>query len=261
MKKLLTALTVSILTCSSSYALTIEGGVGGWKEKPTGWVEYKKNNLYSTGVNTKTHVDLKDDLNLSDKTRPEGWFAIKGIPILPDVRVQYTKMEFTGSGTPTVNFTFGDITVNATDKIDAKLRANQVDVTLTYGFPFVKGLTNGRLELNWGANVKVIDGYVKVTDITKGLNESKSVTVPVPMVHLDGALRPIDKLSLEFSGNWIGYAGSQFYDVLGEFKVCPIKKLFVGLGYRYQRLKIDDVSDVSSDVKVKGLFAEAGFRF
>ena len=265
MKKLLSAVAVLLVSTSASYAITIEGGAGGWKENPTGWIEYKKDNVSGTGVSATTHVDLKSDLHFSSKTRPEGWFAIKGIPILPDVKVQYTKMKFTGSGTPSVNFTFGDITVNATDKVDAEFRANQVDITLTYGVPFVKALTAGKIDLNWGVNVKVIDGYAKVVAVSPITNdkksESKSATIPVPMVHLDGAIKPVEKLGLEFSGNWIGYSGSQFYDLTGEFKIYPVKRLFVGVGYRYQRLKIDDISDISSDIKIKGAFAEAGFTF
>ncbi len=262
MKKILSATVVMILvSATSSYAITIEGGAGGWRENPTGWVEYKKDNISGTGVSATTHVDVEDDLHFSSKTRAEGWFAIKEIPILPDIKVQYTRMRFTGSGKPSVDFTFGDITVGAKDEVNAKLRANQVDVTLTYGVPFVKTLTAKKVSLNWGVNVKVIDGEVKIVDITKQLSESKSATIPVPMVHLDGAVKPIEKLALEFSGNWVGYSGSQFYDVAGELKVYPVKRLFVGVGYRYQRLKIDDISDVSSDIKMKGAFAEAGFTF
>jgi len=134
-------------------------------------------------------------------------------------------------------------------------------LTLTYGVPFLGTLTAGKIDLNWGINVKVIDGYAKVVDVTKNLSESKSATIPVPMLHLDGAIRPISKVGVEFSGNWIGYSGSQFYDLTGELKVYPVSRLFVGFGYRYQRLKIDDISDISSDVKVKGAFAEAGFTF
>ena len=68
MRKLLFAAVVLLASTQVSSAITIEGGIGGWKEDPTGWVEYKGSATASSGT-VKTHVDLEDDLHLSDKTR------------------------------------------------------------------------------------------------------------------------------------------------------------------------------------------------
>jgi outer membrane protein len=261
MRKFLLVAVVLFASTQASSAVTIEGGIGGWKEDPTGWVEYK-GSAASTGGTVKTHVDLEDDLHLSDKTKASGWFEIEhGLPLLPDVRIQYTPMSFSGSGKVSGSFTFGDIEVNGKDSVESKLETNQIDVTLYYHLPFLRTVSSGKVDLKAGVNVKVIDGYVKVRDITKGQEESKSATIPVPMAHLSGKIRPVDLIALEFSGNWIGYSGSQFYETIGELKVYPVENLFVGAGYRYQRLKIDDISDLSTDIKVKGMFVEAGFRF
>ena len=266
MRKLLTAALVLGLGFSSAGAVTVSGGAGAWREKPSGWIEYTENNVGGTGVTATTEVDVKDDLHVGDETKAFGWFEIKDIPVplVPDLKVRYTPMKFTGSGYATTTFTFGDITVPAGTRVDSKLEANQVDVTLSYGLPLIETATAGKAELNLGLNVKVIDGYAKVRylDPTSGWKEdSKSATIPVPMVHLNGELRPVGLVALDFEANWIGYSGSQFYDLVGELKVYPHKNLFLGVGYRYQRLKIDDISDVSADLKVKGAFFEAGFTF
>ncbi|TCK06535.1 TIGR04219 family outer membrane beta-barrel protein [Phorcysia thermohydrogeniphila] len=257
MKKLILAATTLLATTTSATAITISAGIGGWNQNPSGWIEYRENGL----ITTETHVDVESDLHISDKTKASGWFLIEGIPILPDIRVQYTPMKFSGRGIVSKEFSFGNITVRANDLVESELEANQIDVTLYYGVPFLGTLTAGKLNLNAGINVKVIDGYAKVRDLTRGIEESKSATIPVPMLHLAGSIKPIDSISFEFSGNWIGYSGSQFYETVGELKVFPAKHLFIGTGYRYQRLKIDDISDVSSDLKIKGFFAEAGFLF
>ena len=257
MKRLISVVVVFLATAGTASAVTISGGAGGWRQDPTGWVEYKKDGV----ITAKTHVDVEDDLHFSDRSRASGWFSIEGVPLLPDIRVQYTPMKFEGSGWVAESFTFGDITVNASDYVESKLEANQVDITLYYGLPFIERATAGKLSLNAGVNVKVIDGYVRVRDITRGIEESESATVPVPMVHLSGELRPIDLVGFEFFGNWIGYSGSRFYETIAEVKVYPVNRLFIGAGYKYQRLRIDDVSDISADLKVKGFFAEAGFLF
>lgn len=257
MKKLLLTAVTLLAAAGTASAITISAGVGGWNQDPSGWVEYKENNI----VSTNTHIDVESDLHISDKTKASGWFSIEGIPLLPNIRVQYTPMKFSGRGVVEKSFSFGNLTVNARDIVESKLEANQVDVTLYYGVPFLRAVTGGKVNLNAGVNVKVIDGYVKVRDVLLNREESKSATIPVPMLHLSGSLKPIDLFSLEFSGNWIGYSGSQFYETVTELKVFPVNRLFIGAGYRYQRLKIDDISDISSDLKVKGFFAEAGFLF
>jgi outer membrane protein len=270
MRKLIVLAGIFLLSATAgANAVTISAGGGAWRENPEGWIEYKSNNVQGTGVSSKTHVDVDDDLNLGTETKGEGWFKISDIPIplFPDVKVQYTGMKFTGSGVVNSSFTFGKITVPTKSYVESKLKANQVDITLTYDFPFLRKATSERISANWGINVKVIDGYARVKYTYRKLGKTekgeddKSATIPVPMVHLDGEIRPIDLVGLEVSGNFAGYGGSKFYETEAELKVYPIKHTFLGVGYRYQRLKIDDISDVSSDLKVKGVFAEAGIRF
>jgi len=260
-RKVLVGVAVALLTTSTASAVSISGGVGAWSEKPSGWIEYA--NASASGADAK--VSVKDDLHLGDETKAFGWFKLSGIPILPDLKVKYTPMRFTGSGRVDTSFTFGDLVVPVGAQVDAKLEADQLDFTLTYGLPFVGRVTQGRVSGEWGVNLKVIDGYAKVRYLnpqTKRWEEdSKSATIPVPMLHLGGEVRPIELVSLSARGNWIGYGGSSFYDWEAEVKVYPLNRLFVGVGYRYQRLKIDDVSDVSSDLKVKGAFFEAGLTF
>ncbi len=264
MKKLLAALVIITATTVSAEAVTISGGAGGWKEKPTGWIEYTKGNIAGTGISSKTEVDVKDDLHIGDETKASGWFKISDIPYLPDTKVKYTPMKFTGSGYASTTFTFGSITVPAGSKVESKLEANQIDVTLTYGLPFTEKASNGRFNFQWGLNVKVIDGYAKVkyfNPVSGWKEETKSATIPVPMAHLEGEIKPLNPVEIALNGNWIGYSGSQFYEIESELKVYPVKNLFVGIGYKYQRLKIDDISDVSADLKVKGAFFEAGLLF
>jgi len=261
MKRMVAAAATVLLACSGAQAITISGGVGAWREKPSGWIEY----IDTDSAKGKTNVDVKDDLHLGDETKAFGWFKLSGIPLLPDIKVKYTPMKFTGSGKVNADFTFGDLTVPIGSQVDTKLEANQFDITLTYGFPLIGTVTQGRIRGEWGVNVKVIDGYAKVRYLDPAKNrweeDSKSATIPVPMLHLAGEIRPIDKASLSLGGNWIGYGGSSFSEWEAEVKVYPVNRLFVGVGYRYQRLKIDDISDVSSDLKVKGAFFEAGFAF
>ncbi len=239
-----------------SNATTIEGGINIWRENLTGWVEYTKNTSFIT---SKTHVDVKEDLNLSDETKSAGWLSIKDIPIpfIPDIKISYTPISFSGSGIATTSFTFGGITVPTGSYVDAKLEANQLDVLL------FKTLNLPLFSVEAGLNTKIVDFQTKVkyAGISGIEEDSKEATIPIPMVHLGGNLVPIKSISIGIEGNWIGYSGSDFYELQGDIRYFPLKNLFVGLGYRYQRLKIDDINDISADIKLKGITLEAGLRF
>jgi len=255
MKKLLfttVALLVATISGSAS-AITIGGGAGGWNQSISGWIEYKGSN-----PSFNTQVDIEKDLHLEGGTKAFGWFTVE-LPLLPDVRVQYTKMEFSGEGTVEESFSFGDIDVNKSERVESNLKVDQMDVALYYGVPFLGLLSGGKVNVKGGVNVKIINTHVEVK--TTSDKEEKDATIPVPMVYLWARVKPIPLLSAELMGSWIGFSGSQFYEVMAEVKLHPAPLFFIGTGYRYQKLKIDDIFDISSDLEVKGLFAEAGLLF
>jgi outer membrane protein len=243
----------------SSYAVDLIGGItvegGPQINRYRGWLQYKG-----------TKVDLKEDLHLKDKTQYFVSIDIKKgaslslIPLIPNLKITYLKSETDGVGTIGKSITIGGITFTARDKIYSKVKFNQYDITLYYT-PIDVGAAN----FSWGFGAKIIDFYEKTVSLNfPGLNQEKSATIPVPYLYLKVGLDlPYIHASAEGKGLKIG--GSYFYDWAAKagvgYSFVHVLKLSFDVGYRYQRYRIDDVSDISSDIRLKGSFAALSLTF
>jgi len=247
MKKLI--LTSAILLPASSFAIGVEGSIGAWNQDPSGYISYKGD-----------QIDVDSDLRYGKKTRPMGRLKIDMPSILPNIYLMATPSRFEAIGQKDVSFTFGGQTYQANVPFYSKTRLDHYDIALYYGIPGLKKLTNGVLSAELGLNVRIMDLYAKVEQSQNNISESKSLTVPIPMLYTGLQIRPVNLLSIEGELRGVAYNSNQYYDLIGRLKVKPVKHVFLAGGYRYQELKID-VSDVKSKVKLQGPFVEAGFEF
>ena len=95
MRKLLLGVTALILASPLSFASDYSFSVGPQRELFRGWVQYKGN-----------EVDVKDDLNLGDKTKFHASLEWKHeIKLLPDVKIDYLHVKTSGTGKISKNIT------------------------------------------------------------------------------------------------------------------------------------------------------------
>ncbi len=247
MKKLI--LTSAILLPAFSFAISVEGSIGVWNQDPSGYISYKGD-----------QIDVDSNLRYGKKTRPMGRLKIDMPSILPNIYLMATPSRFEAIGQKDTSFTFGGQTYQANVPFYSKTRLDHYDIALYYGIPGLKKLTNGVLSAELGLNVRIMDLYAKVEQSQNNISESKSLTVPIPMLYTGLQIRPVNLLSMEGELRGVAYNSNHYYDLIGRLKVKPVKYVFLAGGYRYQELKID-VSDVKSKVKLKGPFVEAGFEF
>jgi len=236
-----------VLVPTLSYAIGIELGVGGWRQDVTGSISYKGGGLPSNDL------DLERDMKFDTESRITARAKIDMPLVIPNVYIMYTPMSFKGTGSK--SFKFGDYTF--TGAFDGELKLDHYDVALYYGIPFVKTLTGGILGAELGINARVIDFEASVKEHSTGHKESKSMTLPVPMIYAGVQLKPFKSVAIEAEGRGIGYKGNSYYSVIGRLKIKPIKYIFIAGGYRYDTIKLDE-EDVKADVKFSGPFAEAG---
>ncbi|MBI5195784.1 MAG: hypothetical protein HZA10_05645, partial [Nitrospirae bacterium] len=121
-----------------------------------------------------------------------------------------------------------------------------------------KTVTLGKLNVDAGLNIRIIDLSAEVTQ--GGLKESTSVMFPVPMVYLGAQADISKKLALEAEVRGIAYGSNHYYDLIGRVKYRFLGLAFIGAGYRYEDLKIDQ-KDVVANLNFGGPFAEAGVEF
>lgn len=111
-----------------------------------------------------------------------------------------------------------------------------------------------------GLNVRIMDWQAEINQPSTGISESKSLTLPVPMIYLGAQLKPVKYLSLEAEARGIAYSSNHYYDLIGRIKVQPIGPVFIAGGYRYEDVKIDQ-SDIKANITFKGPFLELGIAF
>ncbi len=223
--------------------------VGVVQQKPDGWLKYKG-----------TTVDLRKDLGFDDKTK----FFAKAklehpIPLLPNIYLQYMPMEFKGDRTTAFQF---DNKVFA-GNIHTEVQLDHYDIGLYYNVPMVSAMTSGVFDAEVGLVVRIIDFKEKVSDGTK--TSTADFTAPIPMLYGSISINPVDLLSVVVEGKGITYNNNYYYDFSGEVRLSPfnavVMKPFISLGYKIERLRIDDVSNVYGDIRIKQPYISMGINF
>jgi outer membrane protein len=245
--------------------IDFEASIGAIQQKPSGYVSYKP------ASDILDRIDLKNDARLEDKTKP--WVKLKlehSIPVIPNIKLAYMPMKFDGGGNVARPVKWGDSTYDLNAGFNLSVKLDRVDTTLYYNFPFIKTATAGKLDVEFGLNVRTIMFDAKLSGIEKetgrSISESKAITLPVPMGHLAAEIRPINQVSLVGELDYIGYSKNTYYDYAVGLRlnshglVRTTLKPFVEVGYRHEKLKID-VQDVKADLNIKGLYGLVGVRF
>ncbi|MGE5173076.1 MAG: TIGR04219 family outer membrane beta-barrel protein [Betaproteobacteria bacterium] len=241
-------LSMIVVPYKASAFFGLEAGIGYWKQSPSGTLSYKSTD----------NLDLKNDMNLGDKSQV--FVRVKAeLPlVLPNIYFMATPMSFDGSGTLNRDITYGGQTFNATTPIQSKLKMDHYDLALYYPIPALKTATLGMLNVELGLNARLIN--FEGTLSQGAISASKSLTLLVPMIYAGIQVKPVSALSIEAEGRGITYSSNHYYDIIGRIKVMLAGPLFIGAGYRSEQIKFDE-SDVKADTKFSGPFIEAGLSF
>lgn len=248
---------IFIAMLSNAQAAGLELAVGGWRQAISGQLSYQ-------ALSDQDIIDLENELNLDDESRVTGRAKIDLPLFLPNIYLMAAPMEFEGTGSKSLTFKFGDVQFDGTAGIKAKLTANQYDVGLYYGLPFVETATLGKLNIDVGLNVRFLDlkAHILGRDNSTGntAEVSKSVTAPVPMLYLAVQFMPVEALAFEAEGRGISVGDNKLYSVVGRVRYNFAGPLFVAGGYRFDKLELDE-EDVVADVEFQGPFLEMGLKF
>ncbi len=250
MKKLLLA-TALVLTPTLTYADTLAGVyVGGqfWDMSADG----------AFGTST----DLQE-YDLEDETKSSYWIAIEHfIPLVPNLKLRANELDTKGRADVN-NFEFNDIIFNGLSTINAEL--DHTDIIMYY-----EVLDNSVVSLDIGVNLKYAEYALEVTGSTSMLPVIISTDVSyegvIPMLYAAGEVGLFGtNLDLYSEISWIGYDGSNAYDVMAGVKYSFVDTLFVNLdlraGFRKFKLDVEDLDDIYADVEFDGAYAGLEFHF
>lgn len=195
-------------------------------------------------------VDVENDLDVSSdgNVNVEAYFE-HPVPILPNVRLNYTRIEQSGDGTLSTGF--DDLSGGASVRSDLEL--TQLDGTLYYE------LLDNWVNLDVGLTVRSIDGELLIQD-TGGTQVLTEVSGALPMGYAAARFDlPLTGLSVGAQGNLISYDGDSISDfnAYGQFKLSLLQ---LRAGYRQMSIDFED-SNNRLDVELGGPFISAGLVF
>jgi outer membrane protein len=245
---------VLMLPTISHAIMGVELAVGGWQQEPGGTISYTDLGLAGTDL------DLERDLGYDDEKGITGRLKLDTPLALPNIYLVGAPMEFEGTGNRAFNF--GGVQYSG--GFNSKLTLNQYDITLYYGIPLLSTASLGKLNIDAGLNVRIIDFEAEITgqdSVTLAtVTESESETLPVPMVYLAVQVSPIEKATFELEARGITYGDNKAFSLIGRVKVNVAGPVFAAGGYRYEDIEIDE-DGVIADMDFGGPFIEAGVQF
>jgi outer membrane protein len=215
-------------------------------------VSYWDSDFSGEVVNKGSAVDIENDLNMdSDSNANFTAYFEHPVPLLPNVRVNYTSISQSGSGKIGPEG-FDDI-INA--DVNSDLDLDQLDATFYYE------VLDNWVNLDLGLTARKFDGELIVRDQTNTANVSKTtVDAVVPMGYLAARFDlPFTGVSVGADGNFVSYSGDSLHDVnvYGQFEIAMLQ---LRAGYREMAIDYEDDDD-KLDVELSGPFASVGFTF
>lgn len=247
MKKKIAAIAVGlVLSSTQAFALigfNVQAGGG----------------LWMSGMNTATISDEASsttaNISLTNDNSLYGYIRFTHpIPLVPNLRVE--TLQFSTSGSASLTMDILGYSVSSTNQTLA-ITLNQTDYTVFWGAGPLSLLTLGIIDLEWGIDVKMIDGSLSYPGITTG-----AFTAPIPMAHL-GAVVNIGAIPVV--GSFVDAKVMGYYRTIGlmtdmDIKVSynlpipvPIVSFGVEVGYRQQTLGTADASSLLSTLGITSI--------
>ena len=261
MKKIITAVAATALFASAASAdfTRVEAGAGVWQQTPNGYASRDDGD----GV-----LSLKGTYTSDKKESSEtyAWILIKHpIPILPNLRLEYVSISDEGT---TQGTSIGGITMPAgIASLPTTIDMKQYDI-----IPYYNLLDNTFwMTVDLGLDVKVIQSDATVAAVNIAVppasfpGYSSSDTTAIPLLYLRTRVEiPVTNIGVEADVKAITDGTNTMYDARAKvdytLDFIPVVQPAIEVGYRVQKLKIDDGA-TQIDLDYSGVYAGLMVRF
>ncbi len=241
-------ITTGLLSFSAAIhadSLSLTAGGGMWNATPSG--TFKK-------ITDPATVDLKDNLFFDTESQGYAFVTLEHfVPIIPNVRLQYTNLDYAGNGTSA--FTFNGQTFSGNVVSDINMKA--LDLIAYYE------VLDNVVSLDLGVNVRQLDVDYTIKSTSGGVvtTTSDSLSQTIPMLYALVGASPWPDVLLSAEISYVTYSGSTLSDITA--KISYTTDFFVGIeaGYRSLKLELSDVDNTDADVTFDGPFAGAYLKF
>lgn len=236
------------LLCSAAllgqnvYADTLGVWAGGgiWKADPSGTFRYQGDN-----------VDLNNDLHLKEDNQNYVYAIFEHpIPIIPNVKVSQTTLDYAGSGTMSKNF--GGVTYSG--NVSTKMVLDHSDITLYYRF------LDNIVNFDLGITGKTFDGKVTVSDASTTSTTKVDGTIPMLYASVGFDVPGVD-LFIGVEANMLAIDNSSITDVTTKISYTTSYFLGVEAGVRSLTVELDNQNSNYSNMEFTGAYANVFLHF
>lgn len=243
-------LTGSLVMAGAVQADTLFGiyaGAGVWQQEYSGDVASGDDAL---------DIDVQRDLDLGQEENNVFYFALEhGVPVLPNVRVNYAEISTSGQNALSRTITFRDETFSVSEDVSSELDFSQADLVAYYE------LLDNVVSLDLGLGARWVDGHVEVNaDSGSGRADFEGVQ---PLLYARV------RADLPLTGLWLGgeavglaFDGHQVVDAAAQVGWESPIGLGAELGWRTFQLDLDSFEDIdNAELDIDGPYAAINFHF
>lgn len=249
--KVLPLIAVFLLLSSSVFADELFSLKGGYQLlSPEG-------SIAGTIDGVGQEVDLERDLNLDDSENITAEIALKWGD--SHLSFNYLPIDFSGTGTLTVDGEFNGEPFSEDDVVKTDLDIDLYDIGYTYYLLNFDDLPT-RFQFGLELAVKIADVDLTFNDLTQNFVESESVTVPIPTIGVRTRIALADFLGITGRIGYMEFNDNHFLDAEAQLEFSPFPMVGLYAGVRYFDLKIDE-DDVFVETKFSGPFGGLLVRF
>jgi outer membrane protein len=227
MKKLLATAIVAAtpMMAQADLLFTVEAGASIWQADATGSVESSIGDVVDLG---------SDGMNLKESDQNVLFASFEHpIPVLPNVKVMSTALEFDGDTQSTLDLSHSDL-------------------TLYWGVP----LPIPFLDINFGLTARQFDGQVTNVSASTPIDEKLDFVIPMGYLNLDldtpfGIYGYVDLNTISYSGNGV----TDTAIAIGYTLPIPLVDINLEAGHRSLSVDTDeDLAGIDTDIDVAGMF-------
>jgi len=260
-------LTLALSLASSLYADTIGGEffLGIYSHAPSGHASYTAPISLPLIGKPSTSADLEETLHWNDN---EDLF-LKAymehpLPLLPNVKVAFTKLSHNGQGEVGNDFVWGGIYIPTLGTIENTFDIKKYDLTLYYE------LLDNWAEADVGVTLGYLNGDIAMTALSgfsmlPQLSHTESTHFSLFMPTLYGKTRftiPTTEISLQLEGDLFSYDNTTFYNYEVSARYTFTMGLGIEAGYKALHLESKDLADgLVVDMDFRGPYAAVVWDF
>lgn len=183
------------------------------------------------------------------------------VPFVPNVKINRTQMDTSGTSSVSSSFTFDDQLFLANTDITTSVDLTATDIILYYEL-----FDNDLVSFDIGLNGKLVDGDFLITSQETSQRGSVSISGVIPMAYTRVAFGlPFTGLGAYAEGNYLAFDDNQVSDFQVALTYSFIESLALDLtlqlGYRDTTVELDDLDDTYTDLSFDGAFAGIEFHF